>query len=76
MEALHVINRHGNQSLKHREMVEEWESWEHLIREDVRRLDHRFREAQTMMMRFQRSEVVEAYAVARLRQIIFEECCS
>ena len=59
---------------RHREMVEEWDSWEHLIREDVRRLDYRFRQAQEQMMRFQRSEIVEAYALAKLKQIIREEC--
>lgn len=59
---------------KHREMVAEWDSWEHLIREDVQRLNHRFIKAQQAMMRFNRSETVEAFALARLKQIIREEC--
>lgn len=59
---------------RHREMVREWFSWEYLIREDVKRLNRRFLKAQESMAKFGRWDVVHAYAIARLKQIIKEEC--
>lgn len=59
---------------RQREMEKEWYSWEYLLREDVRRLNHRFLKAQEAMARFERWDVVHAFALARLKQIIIEEC--
>ena len=55
-------------------MEKEWYSWEYLLREDIRRLNHRFLKAQEAMARFGRWNEVHDFALSRLKQIIIEEC--
>lgn len=69
-----VFEKDRTQKFKEREMIQEWFSWEHLIREDVRRLNYRFLKAQEAMMRFNNAKEVEKFALEKLKQIILEEC--
>ena len=69
-----AMSNQKKSSKKYREMVDEWKSWEYLIRDDVRRLNYRFLKAQEAMMRFGRSDVVTSFALDKMREIIQEEC--
>jgi predicted component of type VI protein secretion system len=59
----------------HKEMVEEWESWEHLIREDVERLESRLQSVhQQMSVQKIPPHIREPFITAKLKMIIKEVC--
>lgn len=55
------------------EMKAEWRMWEHLIRDDVRRLEHRIQSCYGAMSTFGISRKMrEEYVLGQLKQIIQE----
>lgn len=58
---------------KRNDMVREWESWEHLIADDLRRLEHRIQACYSAMtIQGINREDREAYVTEKLKELIHQ----